>query len=102
MNETDLMNEIRLYLSSVGYVVFRANVGKVKLSDGRWFDTGLPRGFSDLFAIKDGKICFFEVKVYPNKPSAEQLNFCCQMRLKGCKCGVVYSLEDVKKLIMGD
>lgn len=95
MSEHELQNMIRLELSKLGYVVFRANVGKFKLGDGRWFDTGLPKGFSDLFAIKDGKVFFFEVKVGKNKPSAEQINFIEQMRKRGCLAEVVYSLEDV-------
>ena len=94
MNETDLMNNIRLALSKLGFTVFRANVGKFKLTDGRWFDVGLPRGFSDLFAIKDGRIYFLEVKVKPNKPSPEQINFISQMQKKGCIAGVVYSVEE--------
>lgn len=98
-SEHDLQNAIRLELSKMGFTVFRANVGKVKLSDGRWFDTGLPKGFSDLFSIKDGKIYFFEVKIKPNKPTKEQLNFIEQMKLRGCVAGVVYSMEDVWNLI---
>lgn len=99
MNETDLMNEIRLDLSEKGFATFRANVGKVKLLDGRWFDTGLPKGFSDLFAIKDGKIYFIETKVKPNKPTKEQLNFLAVMndRYK-CRGGVAYSVEDAERI----
>lgn len=37
MNETDLMHEIMKAVSARGCMVFRANVGKFKLSDGRWF-----------------------------------------------------------------
>lgn len=97
-NETDLMNNIRLELTKLGYTAFRANVGKVKLSDGRWFDTGLPKGFSDLFAVKDGKIYFLEVKVKPNTPTPEQINFIEQMRKKGCIAGVVYSADEAVML----
>ncbi len=97
-NETDLMNSIRLELSRLGFTVFRANVGKFKLTDGRWFDVGLPRGFSDLFAIKDGRIYFLEVKVKPNKPSPEQINFINQMKSKGCIAGVVYSVDQAVML----
>lgn len=94
MTETDLMNRIRLELSKRKFVVFRANVGKFKMADGRFFDTGLPKGFSDLFAIKDGKIYFVEVKITPNKPSLVQLNFIEQMQKHGCKAGVAYSVEE--------
>ncbi len=98
MTETDLMNNIRLELSKLGFAVFRANVGKFKMADGRWFDTGLPKGFSDLFAVKNGKIYFLEVKVKPNKPTKEQLNFINQMKIKGCVAGVVYSVEEAVEI----
>jgi hypothetical protein len=98
VTETDLMNNIRLELSKLGFAVFRANVGKFKMADGRWFDTGLPKGFSDLFAVKNGKIYFLEVKVKPNKPTKEQLNFINQMKIKGCVAGVVYSVEEAVEI----
>jgi hypothetical protein len=99
MSEQTLQNQIRLELSKLGYTVFRVNVGKIKMQDGRWFDTGLPVGFSDLIAIKDGTISFIEVKFGKNKTSKDQNNFLYQMRLKGCKAGVVYSVEDAIKLL---
>jgi hypothetical protein len=98
MNETDLMNNIRLFLSKNGFIVFRANVGKFQLKDGRWFDVGLPRGFSDLFAVKDGKIYFLEIKVKPNKPSEEQLHFIEAMKKKGCYAKVIYDIEELKEI----
>lgn len=95
MNETDLMNNIRIKLSENGFCVFRANVGKVRLADGRFFDTGLPKGFSDLFAVKDGKIFFIETKVKPYKPTKDQINFLNQMKnLYGAVGGVAYSVEE--------
>lgn len=99
MTEHDLQNQIRLKLSELGFIVFRANVGKVKLNDGRWFDTGLPKGFSDIFAIKDGRIYFIEVKAKNGKTSQEQLNFINQMKKSGCIAGVVYSTNDTLNLI---
>ncbi|HER8705353.1 TPA: VRR-NUC domain-containing protein, partial [Streptococcus pyogenes] len=47
--ESLIQNQIRVVLSRAGHMVFRANVGKVKTADGRFFDTGLPKGFCDLF-----------------------------------------------------
>ena len=98
MCETELMNRIRIELSKRGYTVFRANVGKIRMSDGRWFDTGLPKGFSDLFAVKNGKIYFIETKIKPNKPTDEQINFIEQMKNKGCVAGVVYSVNEAIEL----
>lgn len=98
MNETDLMNLIRIELSKKGFAVFRANVGKVRMKDGRFFDTGLPVGFSDLFAVRNGRIYFIEVKVKPNKPSQKQLDFLEQMKKRGCIGGVVYSVDEAINL----
>ena len=98
MNETDLMNRIRLRLSELGFCVFRANVGRVRTPDGRFFDTGLPKGFSDLFAVRDGKIYFLEVKVKPNKPTPEQIAFLKTMTEKyRCQGRVVYSVEEAEE-----
>ena len=98
-SEHDLMNDIRHTLERLGYIVFRANVGKVRTPDGRWFDTGLPKGFPDLFACKNGKTYFIEVKVKPNKPTPEQLTFIEVMTDKGFTCGVVYSVTEVLRLV---
>lgn len=100
MTEHDLQNSIRLKLSELGYAVFRANVGRFQTMDGRWFDTGLPKGFSDLFAVKDGKIYFLEVKTETGKASTEQLNFITVMRDRyGCVAGVVRSVEQAVNLV---
>jgi hypothetical protein len=102
MTEHEIQNSIRLKLSELGYAVFRANVGKFQTKDGRWFDTGLPKGFSDLFAIKNGKIYFLEVKTPTGKPTAEQLNFLAVMRDRyGCVTGIVRSVEEAIKLVDG-
>lgn len=96
MNETDFMNIVRTELSKKGFCTFRANVGKVRTPDGRYFDTGLPKGFSDLFAVKDGKIYFIETKVKPNKPTKEQIKFIDVMKkIYGCRAGVAYTMEEV-------
>ena len=101
MTETDIMNLIRMNLSEAGFTVFRANVGKVKLSDGRWFDAGLPRGFSDLFAVKDGKAYFIEVKKPGGAVRPEQINFITQMKKHGCIAGIAHSVEEVVELVNG-
>ncbi len=100
MSEHDLQNSIRMELSRRGFAVFRTNVGRVKMPDGRIFDTGLPVGFSDLLAVKDGRAYFIEVKVHPNKPSEKQIHFLEQMRERyGCAGGVAYSVEDAVGIV---
>lgn len=102
MTEQDIQNSIRLKLSEMGFATFRTNVGKLKLPDGRWFDTGLPKGHSDLYAVKEGRIYYLEVKKPGGKVSTEQINFINIMRDKyGCVAGVVYSVEEAVKLVNG-
>ena len=98
-SEHDIQNSIRLRLSELGYCVFRANVGKFQTKDGRWFDTGLPTGFSDLLAIKDGKAYFLEVKAESGRASEDQLRFLAVMRDRyGCIAGIVRSAEEAVAL----
>lgn len=100
MNEHSIQNAIRLELSKLGFCVFRANVGRFQTKDGRWFDTGLPRGFSDLFAVKDGRIYFLEVKTETGRPSEEQLKFLAVMRDRyGCVAEIVRSVDDAVRAV---
>lgn len=100
MNEHSIQNAIRLKLSELGYAVFRINSGKVRMADGRWFDTGIPKGFSDLIACKGGKIYFLEVKTETGKASPEQLNFISAMRDRyGCTADIVRSVEDAVRVV---
>ena len=99
-SEHDIQNEIRLRLSELGFCVFRINVGKFKTADGRWFDTGVPKGYSDLTAIKNGKVYFLEVKTETGKASKEQMNFIAVMRDRyGCVAGIVRSVDDAVRLV---
>ena len=100
MTEHDIQSAIRLKLSELGYAVFRINSGKVKMSDGRWFDTGVPKGFSDLIAVKEGRIYFLEVKTPTGKASKEQLNFLAVMRDRyGCVTAIVRSVDDAVRTV---
>ena len=102
MTEHDIQSSIRLALSERGYAVFRANVGKVRMDNGRWFDTGLPKGFSDLFAVRAGKIYFIEVKRPGGHVRPEQVHFLDTMRQRyGCPGGIAYSVEDALKIVGG-
>lgn len=100
--EHDIQNEIRMKLSELGYCVFRVNVGRFKTEDGRWFDTGVPKGFSDLIAIKDGRIYFLEVKTETGKARKEQINFLTVMRDRyGCVAEIVRSVDDAVRAVEG-
>lgn len=99
MREHDIQNKVRIGLSKLGFVVFRINVGNFYTKDGRYIKGSVPVGFSDLIAIKDGRIYFLEIKDSKGKASAEQINFIDQMKLKGCKGGICRSVEDAIKII---
>lgn len=99
MTEHEFQNKARKELSKLGWITFRTNVGKVKTHDGRWFDTGLPKGFSDLMCLKDGETVFIELKTGNNKLSKDQVNFINQMKKKGFRAGVAWNLEDVFTLL---
>lgn len=99
ISEHDIQNAIRLELSKHGFCVFRTNVGKVKTADGRWFDTGLPVGHSDLVAYRDGKAYFLEVKTPTGTVRPEQEKFLAVMRGRyNCKSAVVRSVEEALKV----
>lgn len=100
-NETDLMHRIEEAVSKRGCLVFRANVGKIQMADGRWFDTGLPKGFSDLFGCipRSGRFFAIECKVKPNKPTPEQIQFLHVIRRLGAIGLVAYSVEDVEQAL---
>ena len=105
MTEEDrIMNEIRVELSEAGCISFRMNVVKMKTPDGRYFDTGVPVGFSDIFGFRksDGRAFFIEVKTSKGRLSPKQKIFLEAMQSAGAIAGVCRSKEDAKKLIKGE
>lgn len=99
MTEHDIMNSIRAALSPYA-VVFRINVGSGKTLDGRYFSTGVPKGFSDLFGVRnDGRAFFIEVKKPHGAVRPEQTHFLAEMRKSGAIAGICRSAEEAIKLI---
>lgn len=98
--EHKIQNDIRVAVSPYA-VIFRANVGKGRTFDGRYFDTGLPVGFSDLFGFRksDGKMIFIEVKTPKGRPSEKQKHFLETMRKYGAIAGIARSVEDAINII---
>lgn len=98
--EHDIQNSIRAALAPYA-VIFRANVGRMKTPDGRYFSTGLPVGFSDLFGFRksDGRAVFIEVKTKRGRASEKQKHFLSKMREYGAIAGVARSEEEAIKLI---
>jgi len=101
-NEKRLMNEIRVYCGEKGWVVVRANVGKVMMANGKWFDTGLPKGWPDLMILTgNGHIMFCETKIRPNRPTKEQEKILKRLRSLGYNAFIAYDLEDFKRRVVG-
>lgn len=100
--EHRVQNEIRLALSE-SCVIFRINVGVVKTPDGRYFDTGVPKGFSDLFGFRksDGRAVFIEVKTPKGRASEQQKKFLAVMQASGAVAGICRSAKDALNLIGG-
>lgn len=79
--EHRIQNEIRLALADT-CAIFRINVGKGYTPDGRYFETGVPPGFSDLFGVRksDGRAVFIEVKEPKGTVSDKQKKFIAAMK----------------------
>lgn len=76
-SEHSIQSAIMVAVSRHQCTVFRSNVGKVKTIDGRWFDTGLPKGHSDLYGWRwlDGKVFYIEVKNAKGRLRPDQIRF---------------------------
>lgn len=77
ISEHSIQSAIMVAVSKHQCTVFRSNVGKVKTIDGRWFDTGLPKGHSDLYGWRwsDGKVFYIEVKNEKGRLRPDQVRF---------------------------
>lgn len=101
-SESRIQNEIRLGLNHHAQM-FRINAGSVRMADGRFFQTGVPKGYSDLsgFRLKDGKAVFLEIKNARGRLQADQKRFLAAMQKKGAICGVARSVEQAINLVNG-
>lgn len=101
MREQDIQNSIRLALNNYA-VIFRGNVGKVRMADGGFFDTGLPPGFCDLFGYRksDGKMIFIEVKTAKGKLRDVQKHFIKTMKQYPVIIGVARSPEEAIEIVV--
>ena len=98
--EIDIQNAIRRELPKYGHFVYRDNVGKVKTVDGRWFDTGLPNGWPDLFGwTKEGKFFLIEVKNETGKLRPDQIRFGEFLKSQPVLYGVARSVDDALRIV---
>ena len=99
--EIDIQNAIRREVAKRGHFIYRANVGKVRMQDGRWFDTGLPSGFPDLFGFRrtDKQIFFIEVKNERGRPRKVQIQFHKFLEKQNVIHGIARSAEDALNIV---
>lgn len=100
--EHRIQNEIRLALTD-SCILFRMNVGTGYTQDGRYFSTGVPKGFSDLFGFRksDGRAVFIEVKTPNGSVAVQQKAFLSAMQNAGAIAGICRSAEEAENLIRG-
>lgn len=99
--EIDIQNAIRREVAKRGHFIYRANVGKVRMQDGRWFDTGLPSGFPDTFGFRstDKQIFFIEVKNKSGKPRNDQIQFHKFLQSQNVIHGIARSAEEAITIV---
>lgn len=98
--EHRLSNQIRIKCGELNWLCFHINVGKIRMSDGTYFNTGVPPGYPDLTIFTDkGTVLFIETKIKPRKPTAEQLHFIDILRERGFTAEVIYTYEEFLSLI---
>lgn len=99
--EAVIQKNIIEMLSSNRCTVFRGNVGKVRTPDGRFFNTGLPNGFPDLFGWRwsDGKMFFIEVKAPHGTIRTDQIAFHADLMHHKVIHGIARSTDDALKIV---
>ena len=96
-----IQNQIRLWCGKHDILCFRCNVGRVRLDNGYFFDTGLPEGFPDLIILFNKTIYFCEVKTKSGKQRQAQIDFMEEVRRRGYNYFVARSTQDVEKILYG-
>ena len=126
LSEHDIQSQIRITISQNKLCTsFRCNLAQgytgdkiiknadrsIKIINPRPFNTGLPKGFSDLLIItpiiitaemigqRFARAGFLEIKTATGRPTKDQLNFIEQMQMLGARAGVARSVEDVIKIL---
>lgn len=95
--QTAIIEALRLH----GDSVFRQNVGKVRLKDGRFFSTGLPNGSPDLYGWRksDKQIFFIEVKAPKGRIRPAQMAIHLDLMHQKVIHGIARSINDALKIV---
>ena len=101
--ETDLQRRIQMEATKLGARLFRNQVGRYLLADGRWLQSGLAVGSSDLIGwvtMPDGVARFVacEVKTPIGRVSPDQQAFVDCVTRAGGIAGICRSVDDLHRL----
>lgn len=102
-SEHQIQKEIQLAVSKHHCTIFRTNVGKVRTSDRRWFDTGLPNGHPDLYGFRwvDNQVFYIEVKNAKGKPREDRIRFHKFLQSHHVIHGIARSAQDALMIVEG-
>ena len=92
--EQRLTKQIMIWCGEHDILCHHLNVGQFKLPDGRYFNTGIPKGFPDLQLLGHGWVAYVETKIHPRKPTQDQLNWLDLLNKRDIPAKCVYSLEE--------
>lgn len=97
--ESRLKNEIMADCGKRGWLCFHINVGSVRLPDGSFFSTGVPKGWPDLTILtNDGQTIFVETKIKPRRPTADQIKMLRILSERGFVAKLIYSADEWKNV----
>ena len=110
--EALLQAEARLYASKHDAVLFRNQRGKYMTADGRWIETGLTKGASDLIGwrcititpamvgLRIAQFLAIECKTGRREPTEQQEKFLAAVARWGGAAGVARRIEDVQQIVL--
>lgn len=108
--ETQIMKDISVTLSSKYYLIYRNNVGEGRAMSGQWIQFGLCPDSSDLIGLKSiiikpedvgkriGVFCAYEVKTEKGILSEGQEHFLNTIETLGGEARVLRSNKDAEEL----
>lgn len=94
---TDLVNEIRLFISEIGGVSAKVDTpGLVYTKDGKPFKVG-KKGVLDIAATIKGRAVWIDAKIGRDKLKGKQPNFVAAQERAGGIAFAAWSVDDVRK-----
>lgn len=100
-SERNIQQAVISYLSGLGYYVVRMNVApqyRTYINNqgvkSFYCIRGIPAGFPDLMALKNGKTTFIEVKSIKGRLSPDQIRMHKELEEKGFKVYVIHSIDE--------